>query len=400
MPEKGLYEARGVSSSKEGIHRAVVESGSDSGLFPDAFCKILPDYLTGDPEYCLIVHPDGAGTKVTLTYLQMRELKSINPKRWANIRQDSIVMNLDDAACAGATGPFVLASIINRNAFLVSDDIIAAIMLGGEKFCERMTKWGIECHIGGGETADTGDLSRTLSIDDVVVTRMLRKNVIRTSRITPGDVIVGFASAGQASWEDEWNYGLGSNGYTNARHDILSPTIFKLYPELVCPEMPKELAYRGRFSSLLAAVPGMPDVALGDALLSPTRTYAPLIKELIKRLGRRDLHALIHCSGGGQTKIKKFGPLGVVYVKDRLFPVPPIFKFLQKEGQTPWDQMFKVFNMGHRLEAVVPANRVRTCIAVGRECGIAVKRIGKVEPGDGGAERIVIIETQHGTFTY
>ncbi len=400
MLEKGLYEARGVSSTKEDVHGAI--KNLDKGLFPGAFCKILPDCLTGDPDYCLVMHADGAGTKTILAYLAHKEFpEEEREKIWAGIAQDSLVMNFDDVGCVGGLGPFLVSSTIGRNKFLIPGEIIAAIMEGCENFLDTLRQFGIQCFNAGGETADIGDLVRTLVVDNTIICRMKRKDVIDASRMEPGDVIVGFSSTGQAKWETRPNSGIGSNGFTNARHDILSPTYYKLYPEIVCPEMKRELAYRGKYGELKQELPGFKQlITVADALLSPTRTYLPLIRVLIARLGVENLHGLVHCSGGGQTKIGKFGQSGNRYIKDNLFPVPPLFRALKRATGMTWNEMHSVYNMGHRLEAVVPKKKIRTCFAVARECDIAARVVGYVvEKGDN-AGREVILNTEHGTFTY
>jgi phosphoribosylformylglycinamidine cyclo-ligase len=389
-----IYAAQGVSSSKGDVHAAIARH--DKGLFPGAFCKILPDYFTGDSEHCIIAHADGAGTKAALAYVAWRE--GLGLRVWRGIAQDGLVMNFDDVGCVGARGPFVASNSLGRNAFLITGDVIAALIDGAQEFCDEMTGLGIPCHVGGGETADIGDLDRTVTVDSTVVCRMERNKVIDASRMVPGDLIVGFSSTGQASWEKTSNSGIGSNGLTNARHSLLSGVYATRYPETFSPQMPSELVYYGNYQ-LTDPLPGGEGFTIGSALLSPTRTYLPLVKALLQGIPFGTIHGLIHCSGGGQTKIGNSGAPYNRYVKDNLFPVPPLFALIQSAGMT-WEEMHAVYNMGHRLEAVVSGDeRAQQCIDIAKFYNIEAKVVGHVERGDK-LDREVVIRTPNGEFIY
>ncbi len=396
------YQARGVSAGKAEVHAAIARQ--DGGLFPGAFCKIVPDELTGDPEHCLVMHADGAGTKSSLAYLAWKSgLSDRTPEQiWAGIAEDSLVMNLDDCACVGALGPFLISNTIGRNAKRIPGTVVAAIVDGYQKLCERLTALGIPCRMTGGETADVGDLVRTIIVDSTVTTRLLRDRVIDAGRMAPGDVIVGFSSTGKAAWEHEPTTGMGSNGLTSARHELLGGGYRERFPETYAPEVDGDLIYCGRYR-LGDTLPGDARFTVGSALLSPTRTYLPLIKNLLERLPRSDIHGLIHCSGGGQSKIVKFGgrkrKQGNRYVKDNLFPVPPLFAALKDATGQSWAEMYSVYNMGHRLEAVVPPSCVDACLAAARDSHIDAQVVGRVE-GNDEAGNEVVVRTAHGEFKY
>ena len=395
------YQSRGVSAGKQEVHDAI--SRHDAGLFPGAFCKIVPDDLTGDADTCLIMHADGAGTKASLAYLASRENFGTPTLAltWAGIAQDSLVMNLDDIACVGSLGPFLISNTIGRNAKLIPGEVIAAIVNGYQSVCDQLAQFHIPCRMTGGETADVGDLVRTIIVDSTVVARLRRDRVIDAGRMAPGDVIVGFSSTGQAVWETKPNSGIGSNGLTSARHDLLGSDYRDKYPETYAPQIKKELVYCGPHK-LTDILPG-DTMTVGQALLSPTRTYLPLIKRLLETVPRTDLHGLIHCSGGGQSKIVKFGGLGRKngnrYVKDNCFPVPPLFSAIQKATGLGWAEMYSVYNMGHRLEAIVPPHAVDSCLAAARDCRIEAQVVGRVESRDDLGNEVVV-KSPFGIFQY
>jgi phosphoribosylformylglycinamidine cyclo-ligase len=395
------YQSRGVSAGKQEVHDAIARH--DAGLFPGAFCKIVPDDLTGDADTCLIMHADGAGTKASLAYLASRENFGTPTLAltWAGIAQDSLVMNLDDIACVGSLGPFLISNTIGRNAKLIPGEVIAAIVNGYQSVCDQLAQFNIPCRMTGGETADVGDLVRTIIVDSTVVARLRRDRVIDAGRMTPGDVIVGFSSTGQAVWETKPNSGIGSNGLTSARHDLLGSDYRDKYPETYAPQVNKELVYCGPHK-LTDILPG-DTMTVGQALLSPTRTYLPLIKRLLETVPRTDLHGLIHCSGGGQSKIVKFGGLGRKngnrYVKDNCFPVPPLFTAIQKATGMGWAEMYSVYNMGHRLEAIVPSHAVDMCLAAARDCRIEAQVVGRVESRDVPGNEVVV-KSPFGNFQY
>lgn len=370
------YAQRGVSSQKEDVHNAI--KNLDKGLFPKAFCKVIPDYLTQNPDNCTIVHADGAGTKSSLAYLYWKETGDISV--WKGIAQDAIVMNTDDLICAGVTGPFLLSSTIGRNKNLIPGEVIATIIQGTEEFCQEMAKYGVEIHTTGGETADVGDLVRTVIVDSTLVAQSPRKNIIDNARIAGGQVIVGFASHGQSTYESEYNGGMGSNGLTSARHDVFHKIYREKYPESYDQQLSNEVVYCG--SKLLTdSVDGTP-VDAGRLVLSPTRTYAPVVKAIFDRLGRDSIFGMIHCSGGGQTKVLHFAD-DVHIIKDNLMPIPPLFELIQQESQTSWREMFQVFNMGHRLEIYTDSASAEEMIQISKEFGIEAQIIGRTESHTG-----------------
>ncbi len=370
------YAQRGVSSQKEDVHNAI--KNIDKGLFPKAFCKVIPDYLTQNPDWCTIVHADGAGTKSSLAYLYWKETGDISV--WKGIAQDAIVMNTDDLICAGVTGPFLLSSTIGRNKNLIPGEVISTIIQGTEEFCQEMAKYGIEIHTTGGETADVGDLVRTVIVDSTLVAQSPKKNIIDNARIAGGQVIVGFASHGKAIYEAEYNGGMGSNGLTSARHDVFNQIYREKYPESYDQQLPNDVVYCG--SKLLTdSVEGSP-VDAGKLVLSPTRTYAPLVKAIFDRLGRERIFGMIHCSGGGQTKVLHFAD-NVHIIKDQLMPIPPLFQLIQQESETSWKEMFQVFNMGHRLEIYTDKQSAMEMIQISQSFGIEAQIIGRTETHSG-----------------
>jgi phosphoribosylformylglycinamidine cyclo-ligase len=371
MSQPSRYESRGVSAAKEDVHAAV--RGSDAGLFPGAFCKIVADSLAGDPDYCLAMHADGAGTKSALAYLVWRETGDLSVFR--GLAQDALVMNLDDLVCVGALGPFLVSNTIGRNKRLVPGEAIREIVQGYEELAERLARWDIAVHLTGGETADVGDLVRTLVVDATVTARMRRDRVIANDRVQAGDVIVGLASFGQTTYEQAYNSGIGSNGLTSGRHDLLGGSYATTYPETCDPDTPPDLRYAGphRVSDPL---PGTA-VNIGQALLSPTRTYLPVIRDALDT-ERGALHALIHCTGGGQTKALRTGT-GLHYVKGSLFEPPPIFAEIRRVSGTPWREMYRVFNMGHRMEVIGDERLVPVLEDIGKRYNLGVKVVGRVE---------------------
>ncbi|AKD57318.1 AIR synthase related protein [Spirosoma radiotolerans] len=396
------YAQRGVSASKEDVHNAIAQL--DKGLFPKAFCKIVPDTLAGDPDYCTIMHADGAGTKSALAYLYWRETGDLSV--WKGIAQDAVVMNTDDLICAGATGPMLLSSTIGRNKNLIPGEVIAEVINGTEEVLQMLRDHGIEIYSTGGETADVGDLVRTVIVDSTVIARMRRDQVISNDRIQAGDVVVGLASYGQASYETAYNGGMGSNGLTSARHDVLAHYLANQYPESFDPAINKSLIYSGskKLTDTLSpvssesgpaqlAVPA--GVTVGQLILSPTRTYAPVAKVLLDEL-RAQIHGMVHCSGGAQTKVLHFVD-NLHIIKDNLFPIPPLFRLIQAESGTSWQEMYKVFNMGHRLEIYLPEANAQRVIDIAETFGIEAQIIGRVEPFDG---KQVTIESEVGKFVY
>ncbi|MEI9919516.1 MAG: AIR synthase related protein [Bacteroidota bacterium] len=365
------YNQRGVSASKEDVHKAI--SKLDKGLFPGAFCKIVPDMLGGDENYCTVMHADGAGTKSSLAYIYWKETGDMSV--WRGIAQDAIVMNTDDLLCVGATGPILLSSTIGRNKNLVPGEVISAIINGTEEVLEMLRKHGMDISSTGGETADVGDLVRTIIVDSTVTARMKRSDVIDNRKIAAGDVIVGLASYGKAVYEDGYNGGMGSNGLTSARHDVFDSVYRAKYPESYDPSVPKDLVYSGKYK-LTDEVPGV-EINVGKLVLSPTRTYAPVIIPLLKEL-RQQIHGIIHCSGGAQTKVMHFvDKLHVI--KDNLFDVPPLFKLIQEVSGTSMQEMYKVFNMGHRMEIYLPESYANEVISVSKSLGVDAKIVGRVE---------------------
>ena len=392
MEQSARYAGRGVSSGKEEVHRAIAHL--DKGLFPKAFCKIVPDDLTGSEEHCLVMHADGAGTKSSLAYLVWKETGDLSV--WKGIAQDALVMNLDDLLCVGALGPILVSSTIGRNKARIPGEVIAALIGGTETLLEELRGLGIDIRSTGGETADLGDLVRTVVVDSTVVARMRRDEVIDNSRIRPGDVIVGWASDGQASYEDAYNGGMGSNGLTSARHDVFKKDLATRYPESFAPEVDPSLVYTGSYG-LSDSVAGSP-LNAGHLVLSPTRTYAPVVKELLSN-HRSAVHGMVHCSGGGQTKVLHFVE-GVHVVKDQLFPVPVLFETIQKESGTPWNEMYQVFNMGHRMEIYLAPEDAPAALAAARKFGIAAQIVGRVEEAPAGAKASLELRTPHGNFSY
>lgn len=364
------YAQRGVSSSKEDVHKAI--SNVDKGLFPMAFCKIVPDFLTNDPNYCIVMHADGAGTKSSLAYVYWKETGDMSV--WKGISQDAIVMNTDDLLCVGATDNILLSSTIGRNKHRIPGEVIGAIIEGSQEFVDKMSSYGIGMVLTGGETADVGDLVQTIIVDSTVCARMKRSDVIDNANISEGDVIVALASYGKAAYEEEYNGGTGSNGLTSARHDLFASYVGEKYPESYSNLVPKELAYTGKRK--LDEIDPITGLSFGKLLLSPTRTYAPVIKEVLDKY-RKDIHGMIHCSGGAQTKVLNFIS-NLKIIKENLFPVPPLFKYIQEESGTPWQEMYKVFNMGHRMEIYTTKEAASGIISISEKFGIEAKIIGRV----------------------
>ncbi len=389
MASSQRYDLRGVSAAKEDVHAAI--KNVDKGIFPKAFCKIIPDILGGDPEWCNIMHADGAGTKSSLAYAYWKETGDLGV--WKGIAQDALIMNVDDLLCVGATDRMLVSSTIGRNKRLIPGEVIAAIINGTEELLETMRGYGVEIYGTGGETADVGDLVRTIIVDSTVTTRMRRADVINNADITDGDVIVGLASFGQATYETEYNGGMGSNGLTSARHDVFDHTVAEKYPETFDAAIPRELIYSGA-KGLTDNVDGAP-VTAGKLVLSPTRTYAPVIKKLLEEM-RPEIHGMVHCTGGAQTKVMHFVENKHV-VKDNMFPIPPLFRLIQEQSGTDWAEMYKVFNMGHRMEIYLPAAKAQEVIEISRSFNIDARIIGHVE--DSESNRLTI-DSEYGKFTY
>ena len=380
---------RGVSASKEDVHNAI--RNIDKGLYPKAFCKIIPDILGGDPEYCNIMHADGAGTKSSLAYAYWKETGDLSV--WKGIAQDALIMNIDDLLCVGATDGILVSSTIGRNKNLVPGEVISAIINGTDELLEELRGMGVGVWPTGGETADVGDLVRTIIVDSTVTCRMKRSDVINNANIRPGDVIVGLASYGKATYEKEYNGGMGSNGLTSARHDVFCKDIAMKYPETYDHAVPEDLVYSGGLK-LTDSVEGSP-IDAGKLVLSPTRTYAPVVKKLLDAL-RPQIHGMIHCSGGAQTKILHFVE-NVHVIKDNLFPVPPLFRTIQEQSKTDWQEMYKVFNSGHRFEVYLPEEYAQQVIAISRSFGIDAQVIGRIEASD---HTHLTISSEFGTFEY
>jgi phosphoribosylformylglycinamidine cyclo-ligase len=389
MKQEERYDRRGVSATKEEVHAAI--RNIDKGLFPKAFCKVVPDYLGGRKSYCNIMHADGAGTKSSLAYLYWRETGDLSV--WKGIAQDALVMNIDDLACVGAVDNILLSSTIGRNKRLIPGEVIAAIINGTEELVEGYRKLGVNIYLTGGETADVGDLVRTIIVDSTVTCRMKRSEVISNHRVRAGDVIVGLASHGQASYEEGYNGGMGSNGLTSARHDVFARYLADRYPESYDEGMPAELVYAGR-CTLTGRVEGL-EVDAGKLVLSPTRTYLPVVKRVLER-HRKRVHGMVHCSGGGQTKVLHFVERLHV-VKDNLFPVPPLFRLIREQSGTPWGEMYRVFNMGHRMEFYVDEALAGEIIAIAGEFGIEGRVVGRCVAS---ARAGLTITGEFGTFTY
>ena len=387
------YNQRGVSASKEDVHNAI--KNIDKGIFPQAFCKIIPDILGNDEDYCNIMHADGAGTKSALAYVYWKETGDLSV--WKGIAQDAIIMNLDDLICVGATENILLSSTIGRNKNLIPGEVIAALINGTEEILAELREQGISIYSTGGETADVGDLVRTIIVDSTVTCRMKRAEVISNHNIQAGDVIVGLASSGQASYESEYNGGMGSNGLTSARHDVFNKTIANTYPESFDPAVPSDLVFSG--SKTLTdeiTVAENTTVTAGKLVLSPTRSYAPVIKKVLESY-RSQIHGLVHCSGGAQTKVLHFINDDVHVIKDNLFPVPPLFQLIQEQSGTSWEEMYKVFNMGHRMELYVPEAIAADIIAISKSFNIDAQIVGRVEAGE---QKQVTIQSEKGTFQY
>lgn len=383
------YMQRGVSASKEDVHNAIRHI--DKGIFPKAFCKIIPDILGGDPEYCNIMHADGAGTKSSLAYLYWKETGDLSV--WKGVAQDALIMNIDDLLCVGAIDNILVSSTIGRNKLLIPGEVVSAIINGTDELLDELRDMGVGVYATGGETADVGDLVRTIIVDSTVTCRMRRSDVIDNARIRPGDVIVGLASFGQATYEKVYNGGMGSNGLTSARHDVFARYLAEKYPESYDAAIPRELVYSGDMT-LTDTIDGVP-LDAGKLVLSPTRTYAPVVKKLLDTM-RGEIHGMVHCSGGAQTKILHFVDQ-VRVVKDNLFPVPPLFRLIREQSGTDWAEMYKVFNMGHRLEIYLAPERADEVIAVSKSFGIDAQVIGRVEPGE---KKELIIRSEFGEFTY
>ncbi len=389
MASDNRYNLRGVSAQKEDVHLAI--KNIDKGLFPKAFCKIIPDHLTGDDAYCLVMHADGAGTKSSLAYMYWKETGDLSV--WKGIAQDALIMNIDDLLCVGATENILLSSTIGRNKNLIPAEVLAAIINGTEELLKDLKKYGISIHSTGGETADVGDLVRTIIVDSTVTVRMKRKDVIDNARIQAGDVIVGLASFGQASYEKEYNGGMGSNGLTSARHDVFGKYLAAKYPESFDGQVPEELIYSGTMK-LTDSIPGT-GLNAGKLVLSPTRTYAPVIKKILEK-HRKNIHGMIHCSGGAQTKILHFID-NLHVVKDNLFEVPPLFKMIREQSNTNWKEMYQVFNCGHRMELYVPGEISNDLISISKSFGVDAQVVGRVEAS---GEKKLTIKSEFGTFEY
>lgn len=383
------YNLRGVSAGKEDVHNAI--KNVDKGLFPQAFCKIVPDYLSGDEDYCIVMHADGAGTKSSLAYMYWKKTGDISV--WKGIAQDALIMNIDDLLCVGATDKILLSSTIGRNKNLVTGEVISAIINGTEELLDTLRNQGIGIHSTGGETADVGDLVRTIIVDSTVVCRMKRSDVISNHTIQDGDVIVGLASFGQASYESAYNGGMGSNGLTSARHDVFNKTLAADFPESFDPSVPTDLVYSGS-KNLTDSVENSP-IDAGKLVLSPTRTYAPVIKQILDK-HRADIHGMVHCSGGAQTKVLHFVE-NVHIIKNNLFPIPPLFKLIQEESGTEWKEMYKVFNMGHRMEIYVSPEIANSIIEISKSFNIDAQIVGRVEKNEG---KKLTIESVYGTYEY
>ena len=384
------YNLRGVSAAKEDVHNAI--KNIDKGLFPKAFCKIVPDYLTDDEDYCLIMHADGAGTKSSLAYMYWKETGDLSV--WKGIAQDALIMNIDDLLCVGATDNILLSSTIGRNKNLIPAEVLSAIINGTEELISDLKEFGVTIHSTGGETADVGDLVRTIIVDSTVTARMKRSDVIDNANIKPGDVILGMASFGQANYENQYNGGMGSNGLTSARHDVFSKYLADKFPESYNSAVPSELVYSGNIK-LTDAVENSP-IDAGKLVLSPTRTYAPIIKAILDKYTPKEIHGMVHCSGGAQTKVLHFVD-NVHVIKDNLFPIPPLFKLIQEQSKTDWKEMYQVFNCGHRMEVYVPQEIANDIIAISKSFGVDAQIVGRVEASD---SKRLTIDSEFGTFEY
>jgi phosphoribosylformylglycinamidine cyclo-ligase len=384
------YSQRGVSASKEDVHNAI--KNIDKGLFPKAFCKIVPDYLTNDDNYCLIMHADGAGTKSSLAYMYWKETGDLSV--WKGIAQDALIMNIDDLLCVGVTDAILLSSTIGRNKNLIPAEVISAIINGTEELIAELKTFGVTIHSTGGETADVGDLVRTIIVDSTVTARLKRSKVIDNANIKAGDVIVGLASFGQANYEKRYNGGMGSNGLTSARHDVFAHYLADKFPESFDSSVPKDLVYSGnvKLTDRVASTP----IDAGKLVLSPTRTYAPIIKSILDKYTAKDIHGMIHCSGGAQTKVLHFVD-NVHVIKDNLFPVPPLFQLIQEQSKTDWKEMYQVFNCGHRMELYVNDKIASDIIAISQSFGVEAQIVGRVEAN---ANKKLTIQSEYGLFEY
>ena len=388
MSTSSRYGARGVSTQKEDVHKAIEDF--DKGLYPNAFCKILPDFLTGSKDHCIVMHADGAGTKSSLAYIYWRETSDLSV--WKGIAQDAMVMNIDDLLCVGASNNILLSSTIGRNRLKITGDVIMHILKGFDELIQHLSGLGMNIFLTGGETADIGDLVRTIVVDSTVACRMKREDVIETD-IQPGDVIVGLASYGQATYENEYNSGIGSNGLTSARHDLFFNHIANKYPESYDDLIPRSLVYTGSYS-LTQKIPEL-NIDAGKLLLSPTRTYAPIIIKVLSEM-KEHIHGMIHCSGGAQTKVLKFVE-NLHVIKDNMLPVPPLFKIIQEESDTDWDEMYEVFNMGHRFELYLPEEHAQTVIDISKSFNVEAQIIGRVEKA---SSKKLTIKSEYGEFVY
>jgi len=383
------YNLRGVSAQKEDVHKAIKKI--DKGLFPRSFCKIIPDYLTNDEDYCIIMHADGAGTKSSLAYMYWKETGDLSV--WKGIAQDALIMNIDDLLCVGATDNILLSSTIGRNKNLITGEVLSAIINGSEELLQDLNKFGVSIHSTGGETADVGDLVRTIIVDSTVTARMKRSDVIDNANIQAGDVIVGLESFGQATYENEYNGGMGSNGLTSARHDVFGKYLAEKYPESFYPSVPEELVYSGNMK-LTEAVKNV-SLDAGKLVLSPTRTYAPIIKKILENF-RKEVHGMVHCSGGAQTKILHFVD-NLHIIKDNLFDVPPLFRLIQEQSGTDWKEMYQVFNCGHRMELYVPQEIAKEVISISKSFDVNAQIVGRVESFSG---KKLTINSEFGEFIY
>jgi phosphoribosylformylglycinamidine cyclo-ligase len=385
------YMARGVSANKEDVHAAI--ENVDKGLFPKAFCKVVPD-IAGDPEWCTCMHADGAGTKSSLAYMYWKETGDLSV--WRGIAQDSLIMNTDDLLCIGCVDNILMSSTIGRNKSKIPGEVLTALIGGTEEVLQTLRDSGVGIISTGGETADLGDLVRTVVVDTTVTARMPRADVISNDNIRAGDVVVGMASYGQATYEDCYNGGMGSNGLTSARHDVFDKELAAKYPESFDPAVPEELVYSGKYK--LTDIEPETGLTVGKLVLSPTRTYAPVVKELLSVVPRAEIHGMVHCSGGAQSKVGHFLLDGLRVVKDNMFPVPPLFRLIQECSGTAWSEMYKVFNCGHRLEVYVPEEYAQKVIEASEKFGIAAQIVGRVEAKEGKPE--VVVKSEHGEFTY
>jgi len=384
------YNKRGVSATKQDVHNAIKDI--DKGLFPKAFCKIVPDYLTGDKEYCVVMHADGAGTKSSLAYMYWKETGDISV--WKGIAQDALIMNIDDLLCVGVTDNILLSSTIGRNKNLIPGEVISAIINGTEELISELEGYGVTIHSTGGETADVGDLVRTIIVDSTVVARIKRQDVIDNANIKAGDVIVGLESFGQATYENRYNGGMGSNGLTSARHDVFGKYLAKKYPESFDPKVPEELIYSGKIN-LTDKIKNAP-LDAGKLVLSPTRTYAPIIKKILSKYNSKDIHGMVHCSGGAQTKILHFVD-NLHVIKDNMFNIPPLFKLIQEQSKTDWKEMYQVFNCGHRMELYVSAEIAEGIISISKSFNVNAQVIGRVASSK---TNKLTIKSEFGTYEY